>query len=375
MSEKNKILYIINNLVIGGAEKLLFSVIDKLDKDKYEIMVCCLYNYNPLKSEFEKKGVTVKSLEMKNNRDIFGFFRLIKLLKQKRVDIVHTHLFYANIYGRIAAKIVGIPIIISTEHNNPPWRSKQRLKSRIRLLIDRITANFCDRIIAVSRCVKDYLIQWNKVDPNKVVVVHNGIDINKYLIADKKEKKLSNDSVVGCIGRLETQKGHVFFMKAAARILEEIKNARFILVGDGSLRRHLEELAQDLNISKRVSFLGFRDDIPQLLSIMDVFVLPSLWEGFGIVLLEAMAMGKVVVATNIGGISEIVVDKTTGYLCPPMDSETLANTVIDLLRDPAKMRTVGMLGRERVKKHFTLDQMAQKTERIYDNLVLEKLTR
>ncbi|MCK4234467.1 glycosyltransferase [candidate division WOR-3 bacterium] len=373
MPKKNKILYIINNLLIGGAEKLLLSVIDKLNKDKYDIMVCCLYSNNPLKSEFEKRGVTVKSLGIKNNRDILCIFKLVKLLKQERANIVHTHLFYANIYGRIAAKLVRVPIIISTEHSNAPWRNKQRLKLKIRLLIDRVTAKFCDRIIAISESVKDNLIQWERIDPNKIVVIHNGINIKKYQIMDKNRDGSSSDSVIGCIGRLEPIKGHIFFMKAAARIFEKIRNVRFILIGDGSLRQDLEKLAQDLNISKRVSFLGFRDDIPELLSVIDVFVLPSLWEGFGIVLLEAMAMGKVVVASDVGGISEIVVDKKTGYLCPPMDPNTLADIVVGLLKDPLKIRTMGLVGRERVKKHFTLDKMVEKTEHVYNTLIIEKL--
>ena len=211
--------------------------------------------------------------------------------------------------------------------------------------IFRFTAKDCKKCIANCHAVKDQMIQQENLPPEKIEVIYNGLDLSEYQ-ETLKNKSLREElgivngtPLVGLIANFNFEiKGHVYFLGAAKKILEKVPDAKFVLVGDGPLRARYEEVVRELNIKKDVYFLGKRIDVPAIISNLDVSVLSSTNEGFSNVIMESMAAGKPVVATNVGGSREMVMDGVTGYLVPPADSQSMANAIIDLLQNPEKPR-------------------------------------
>ena len=369
--EKIKILQLITELDIGGAEKVLLSFIRKLDRDKYNVMVAYMKGEGKLVEDFREAGVKVFNLKMRNRADLGAVIRLYRLLKRENIQLLHTHLIQADICGFLAGKMAGIPIIISTKHNPDEFRKK----FSIPVWLDGIFANHSDRIIAVSYAVKDFLINWEKISKDKFTVIHNGIDLEEFNInidISKKKRQLGinlSSKVLGSIGRFNEQKGYKFLLKAISEILENVPDVRFIFVGDGPLRRELEKMTRELKVDQNVIFTGIRRDIPEIFSIMDVFIMPSIFEGLPLILLEAMAMGKPVIASRVGGIPEIVRHEVTGILVEPANPSAIANSIVKLLKDPVGAKRIGDSGREEVKRRFTIDTMTEKIEALYNGIL------
>lgn len=367
---KSNVLQLITELDIGGAEKVLLSLVRKLDKDKYNIMVGYMKGEGNLVEDFREAGVKVFNLKMRTRVDVRAVIRLYRLLKKENIKIIHTHLIQADICGFLAGKGAGVPVIISTKHGPNEFRKR----FSIPVWLDGIFGNHSDRIFAVSQAVKDFLMEWEKISKDKFTVINNGIDLEEFNIdidipRKKEELGLSLSSkVVGSVGRLDECKGYMFFLKAMPKILEHVPEARFIFVGEGPLRSKLEKMSRELKVEQNIIFLGVRRDIPEILSAMDLFVLPSIVEGFGIVLLEAMAMGKPVIASRVGGIPEIVKDGVTGILVEPASPSDLASSIVKLLKDPLEAKRIGEAGREEVKRRFTAEAMTQKIELVYNEI-------
>lgn len=372
---KLKILQLITELDVGGAEKVLLSLVKKLNRDKYMVMVAYLKGEGRLAEDFRNAGIEVFDLRMRNRMASGAVIRLYRLLKRENIKILHTHLIQADICGFLAGKMAGVPVIISTKHNPDEFRKRRSIP----VWLDGIFANRSDKIIAVSNAVRDFLIKWERISEDKFTVIHNGVDLDDFNLKESasatsitaKKKELGIDSssqVVGSIGRLDEQKGHRFFLEAIPEILKRVQRVKFLIVGDGPLRSKLEKLSEKLKISQNVIFTGIRHDVPEILAIMDVFVLPSIFEGFGIVLLEAMAMERAVVASKVGGIPEIVDDGLTGILIKPANPPEIANSVITLLKNPEKAKQIGETGRKRVKETFSADSMVKRVETLYGEL-------
>ena len=236
---------------------------------------------------------------------------------------------------------------------------------------------FANEIIAVSESVKRHIILKQRIGPKKVSVIHNGIDVDKYTgDGNSKEAKknfgLHNDPVVvGVVGRLDKQKGIAFFLRAASEVLKVEKHVQFLIVGEGPQRQELEKLSRKLGISGYVVFLGFIEDVPQIMSLIDIFVLPSLWEGLPISLLEAMAARKPVIATGVGGIPEVLADEVSGLLVPPKDTKALTKAILELLKDTAKREAMGEKARQRVAESFNIERMVRDYEECYLHYVGE----
>jgi glycosyltransferase involved in cell wall biosynthesis len=218
-----------------------------------------------------------------------------------------------------------------------------------------------------------------KIDPSKTVVIYNGVDeerfshFNNVSTARVELGIESNDPVLGSVSSLTPHKGHIYMFQAAPKILESFPSTKFLFVGDGNLREELEGQVKILNISSNVIFTGIRKNIPELLNLMDIFVLPSSSrEGLGISIIEAMAVEKPVVATNIGGIPEVVQDGKTGILVPPQNSEALAGAIIELLNDSGKAEKMGRMGRLRIKDAFTTQRMISEIENLYRHSFSQK---
>ena len=358
---------------------MILSLAKGLDKEKYEVTVCTLLGRGSLIEEAKKLGVHAVSLNMKGKWDISVIPRFFSFLRKYRIDILHTYLYHANILGRILGHVAGIPIIISSQRTTEFYGQKKsdRWRRGYRIFLDKWTSQFCCLIISNSEAGRRFLIKKG-IDPAKIITVHNGIDLDKSIprIAPEEKKRqcgLKQDSMlVGIIANLTEVKGHYYFLQAAQEVLKHIPQAEFLIVGDGPLREDIEKLSKNLGISARVNFMGFRQDIPEILSILDVFVLSSLWEGFPVSILEAMAAVKPVIASRVGGILEAVIDGKTGILVPPEDEKALAGAIEFLLKEDKIAGEMGLAGRRHVEEHFNLQRMTGEIEAAYEKSKNEK---
>ena len=331
-------------------------------------------NRGPYEDKLKELGIQVKNFNMKSILDLWVIFKLIKFIRENKVDIVHTSIRLADWYGRVSAKLAGVPLIFSTIHNTDYWRRER--KYIVYSILDQLLLVFNTHIIAVSYGVKNFLVRWQSVSPDKITVIHNGIDVEEFTDSTSIEKLrdlfgLQTDvPAVGFTGRIERQKGLHIFLHAAQYILQSGRPVQFLIVGDGSLRRELESLAKKLEIEQHIIFTGFRSDRSEVLTILrflDIFVMPSLWEGLGLSIIEAMRAGKPVVASNVDGIPEVVLDQETGILVPPSEPKALADAICTLLDSPEKCREMGKMGRQRALKHFSIDRMVRDYEEFYDS--------
>jgi glycosyltransferase involved in cell wall biosynthesis len=312
--------------------------------------------------------------------DLRAVWQLYRLIRRWRPDIVHTQTSKAGVIGRVAASLAGTPIIIHTAHAFPfhPYLSAPVRWAYI--MIERWAAGLADLIMVDTESVRAEGLRYRIVsDPGKLVTVPMGIDLKKFSPSPQGPANLretlglvARDLVVGAVARLVPGKGLECFVRMAARILSARSDVRFLIVGDGSLRRDLERLVGSLGIGKKVVFAGHRTDVPALLETMDLFVLPTLREGFGVVFAEAMAMGKATIGSRIGPVAEVVEDGVTGYLVPPDDPEQFAQRALELLGDDGKRRAFGEAGRRRVEKLFSEERMFETIERHYRHLLESK---
>jgi len=355
----------------------LWNIARRLNKNKYQVFAACLREGGPYEDKLRRIGVKVKNFDLKTLMDIRIILRLVRYIKQNKIDIVETAVFPSDVYGRVSARLANVPIIISTMHRVEDH--KQEAIYRVLFLADTLTMPLTTRIIAVSEAVKNYLISWHKVKPDKIRVVYNGINTYKYnsnLNIEEYKKKLSlqhDIPTVALIGRLVKLKGVNYFLEAAASILRSGKRVQFVVVGDGPLKERLIKQAKNLRISQHVHFIGFREDIPQILAVIDILVVPSLFEGLPLTILEAMHTGKAIIASRVGGIPEAIKDGETGILVSPRDCHALTKGILELLKDPEKRKQMGEKGKQRALQHFEVERMVKEYASIYDACIVSQL--
>ena len=363
---KLSVFHLVEDLKTGGAERVIADIVEGLDRKRFEARVWCLARGGETADELLEKGVEVRILGIWSYHNPLNIIRLSRLLKKEKPDIVHTHGYFASVIGRLAAKKAGLPIIITHVHSTY-WEYKKR-----HLLIERYLSRCTHRIICCSEAVKNFVTGHEKIKEDKTVVIYNGVDEERFLpVQDawppRARLGIDRESpVVGTVSSLTPHKGQKYLIQAAAKIREKYPATRFLIVGDGPLRRSLEEQALELSLQSSLIFTGARRDIPDLLSLMDIFVLPSSSrEGLGIAIIEAMAMEKPTVATDIGGIPEVVQDGETGLLVRPGDSAALAKAIIELIDNPDRAKAMGKKGRNRFAQKFTRKTMLSKIEDLY----------
>jgi len=382
MKTRYNLAQVIGSLQMGGAEKLLVSTVRELDKSKFNTFVCCSFatgDYGTLKRDVTKCNVPVTTFGPHNLCLLAPIVRLAAFLRKNNIHIVHTHLPESNIIGRLAAKLARVPVVVSTIHNIYIPDTTTSYKKRIKVGIERITANYCtEHLIAVSKAVVNSHIQYAHMDPEKFTVLPPFIMLSEFdsavdgdsLRQKRNELGIPLDApVIINVASLSPKKGLNYLLEAAGDIVTKFPNTRFLVVGDGSLREDLYKNAANRGISENVIFTGVRRDIRELLAISDLFASSSLWEGLPQVFLEAMAMGKPVVATAVGGVPEIVDNGNTGIVVPPKDAPALAQAIIGLLRDPERTRQMGTAGRERVEREYGANVVVRKLERLYESLI------
>jgi sugar transferase (PEP-CTERM/EpsH1 system associated) len=368
------ILYLITELGVGGAQTVLLRLLTGLDRDRFPPTVACLYNGDAtVAQDLRALGIPVTDLGMTAKWRWDALWRFYRLLRRERPAILHTWMFHANFVGRIVGRLARVPIVVTSRRN-------VNIGGTLREFLNRWTARLGDRVIAVCEMARQAEIERARVSPDKVVTIYNGVDTNEFAALAARAAVRGRRAfgipagapLVGAVGRLHRQKGFADLITALAQVREHLPAVWLLLVGDGDLRGDLEAHAQALGLSEVVAFAGLRTDIPEILAGLDLFALPSLWEGLPNVVLEAMAAGLPVAATAVGGTPEVVVDGITGILIPPQDPEVLAQAITRLLRDPGLRYRMGQAGRERVAQRFTVERMVEQTERLYERLLVEE---
>lgn len=368
MTRNYQICVLITELGIGGAQKVLADVVTALPRDKYQVQVACLFNPGATAARLQDAGIEVVDLQMHSRLDWLVLWRLWRLLRQSSPDILHTHMFHANLVGRLSGTLANVPYIISTEHT-------MGQEGRIRRLLNKITSALCDRVIAVSQSVGTYAMEVIGIEASKVIVIANGIDVNRYTsrLSPREARGRvglpAGAAVIGTVGTLRKVKGTSILLRAFAGLHPRWPDTRLIIVGDGPERNNLQSLAQSLRIERSTIFTGERADVTDFLAAMTVFVLPSYWEGFGLAAVEAMAAGLPVVATRVGSLPEVILEGETGLLVPPSDPAVMAAAIEHLLANPDLGSQMGQAGRQRALVNYTRERMVTQTEELYKTLL------
>jgi glycosyltransferase involved in cell wall biosynthesis len=364
-----RILQVIDGLNVGGAEVLLVDLVRSLREAGHAVQVA-YSTPGPLAARLAEMGAPLTRLPRFARVDPFLLLRLVRLMRREKPDIVHTHLFKSDLHGRLAARWAGVPVVVSTAHNNDAWAKRAPLG----WLYGR-TAQLADRIIAVSDEVREYQIKYTFLPPEKIVTIDNGVDLCRFEGQESAGRALraefgiaSDAPLVGIIGRLTPQKDHAAFLQAAVQISTALPAARFLVVGDGPLREELIAQARSFKLEEAVIFCGLRSDIPAVLAALDVLVFSSRWEGLPVSLLEGMAAARPIVSTAVGGVPGAAADGESALLVPPADPSALAEATLRVLRDPALARKLSAAARARVREKYSLDSMLKRTLALYEEL-------
>jgi glycosyltransferase involved in cell wall biosynthesis len=377
---KINILYVITKLELGGAQKQLLGLARGLDKQKFNPYILTACDGLLVDSAKNIAGLTLvrcKLLErpIRPVKDILALFFIRDFIKNNNIDIVHTHSSKAGILGRLAAKMSGVRMIIHTVHGWSFHEHQPGVTYYLYLFLEKICASFSSAIIVVS--------QWDQLQAARHLVGRQDkYKLIRYAINQdefknnppaeqiRKEFGLSGeDQVVGMVACFKPQKAPLDFIKLAAEISKTFPNARFILVGDGALRGKVCALINKLNLKGKVILAGWRNDVAAFLSCLDVFVLTSLWEGLPIAVLEAISAGVPVIATDTGGIREVILDSKAGYLVKPHDIKTLQERLEELLKKPSLRKEFTHFASLALESGgYTLDSLLKETTRIYSDL-------
>ena len=358
------ILHLIETSGPGGAERVLINLVENLDRARYGSIICLLKD-GWLASQLRQRGFETVTIPQRAGHDLGWVYKSIELIRRKRIDLLHSHEFGMNIYGSIASRLMQVPII-ATVHGKAYYGERWR-----RRMAYRFVARRAAQMVAVAEDIRRFLIDRVGVSPRKLCTIYNGVDAKTVCSAEdgarvRQELGIAETTpVIGTIANLYPVKGHTFLLKAAAEVAKVVPQAVWLLAGRGGLLDQLQDEARQLGIKDKVRFLGFRNDPAALLQAMDLFVLPSLSEGLPVSVLEAMAAGRPVVATDVGGNREVIVDGRTGFLVPPGDSSALASRMITLLANSDLAHGYGAEGRSRVCQHFSLERMVRAYETLY----------
>ena len=366
--KKIKILYFVPTLEVGGILRYLFELVANLNKDKFEVIIWCAFALGHYEDKLRASGIKVMQRCFKRYRwDIFGVIKTIYLIRKENVDIIHSHLYPWTFWDAVIGKLSGVPIIITSRHG-------LRYLEKNYFFYCRIRNYFTDRVVACSNAVKETVLKAEGIGPDKIEVIYHAIDFKNIpkevdTIIIKKELGLNSaDNIVGTIGRLRSVKGFQYFLKAASIIVKSTNNVKFVIVGQGGREEQLKIMSEKLGLDKYMIFTGLRTDVFEMLATFDIFVLSSLSEAFAVVLLEAAAMGKPIVATRCGGPAEIIEDGRTGYLVPSADEKSLADAIIKLLKDKKRAIRFGEAGRDLVREKFGLEKMTKEYTEFYRSL-------
>ncbi len=372
MRQRTTLMHLISCFAIGGAEKLVIDLAASIDKKKFDVILCGMDMIKnsvdeAFYADLRKQGVKILMLRKPpHRRRIETVLKLRQHLKDNHVSILHTHCQSPDFYGKISAFLARTPLVFSTIHNVAGYHAVH----------ESILHKLTTRYIAISETVKRYGVSDLKIPSEKIEVIYNAIDTRKFspLAVDRysKLKELgvpAGRKIVCTVGSCEERKGHHYLIEAAEQVVRKMADVHFLIVGDTAadpeFAGRMREMVGAKKLQDRISFADTRTDIAEILSITDIFVLPSLYEGLSIALLEAMASGLPVIATSVGSNPEVVENGINGFIVPPRDATLLAWKIEDLLADPQNAADMGSRGRTMVRESFGIDRLVQEHEELY----------
>jgi sugar transferase (PEP-CTERM/EpsH1 system associated) len=368
-----KVVHVVLGLDIGGLERVVLGLIARLDRRRFAPLVCALDRAGELSWELDRMGVPLVVMPRRRGLDPALVWQLSRTLTRERAAIVHTHNPTPHLYGALASALARRsrspwPRVVHTKHgrNHPDDLRK--------VMVNRLASAFTERIVAVADDAHEVAATVERVSPAKVVTIVNGVDTDAFrpdadVAAARAELGVPASGFhIGVVARLSAEKDHATLLSAFAQVHAQRSDAFLTLVGDGSLRQELEALAQELGIRAAVRFVGAHRDVARTLAAFDVFALSSRTEGLSLTLVEAASMGLPIVATRVGGNSEVVVAGETGWLVPPADSASFARALLACAAAPDR-KAMGARGRERAVARFSIERMTHAYEAIYDELI------
>lgn len=359
-----RVCHLITGFDTGGAERVLLQTVQRLDPVRFESLIASLRPPGPLSPTVDRIGVKTFYLGMGRRPGPVTLWRLVRLLRRHRVAIVHSYLYDASIAARLAGRWARVPIILTST------RAPLEYLPRFAWWLDRFTSRWCQRVLAVSRHTADVIVRVEGIPSDKVVVVPNGVDLQRFSPRSLGEARATwgveeRAFVVGTIGRLSPEKGHRYLLEALAIVKEAVPTLVCLIAGGGPLRNQLERQVGELGLGGVCRFLGEVPQVETVFAAVDVMVLPSLFEGMPNAVLEAMAMGCPVVATAVGGSTELVGEGETGLLVPPADPMALAGAIVRLASSEALRESMRKRSREVAEARHGIDRTIRSIEQIY----------
>jgi len=377
-----KVLHVHTLPVISGSGINTLLSMAGLKGKGYKVDFACAPG-GPLIDEAAKYGIGIRPIAhfvqpLHLYSDFMALVELCRVIRKGCYDIVHTHNSKAGFIGRLAARLCRVPVIIHTVHGFAFHDFEKPVRRQLFIFLERWASRWADKLIVISNPLRKWGLRVGVGKPEQYITIYSGIELRRFLVQSSgvsKRKELGippGHKAVGVVAKLWEGKGHECVLGAAARIVKEIPEVSFVFVGEGYLRKNLEARAKSLALEKNVIFTGFRTDIPEVTAAFDIAVLASYFEGLGRVLLEAMASGKAVVATRVGGIVDVVDDGVTGLLVEVGNAEALAQAIKRLLIDDNLRRRMGEAGRMKISEKFSAETMVGRIETVYEELLVQK---
>lgn len=367
MKKKTNVMLITHDLAIGGLQQVVVNICNRIDKNKFNVKVMCLRNLGEYTDEINRLGIQIYYLPHKKSiSDYFKFLFVAKILRKEKIKVIHTHNTQPFLDGTLGAILSGVKTIIHTDHaRNFPDKKKY-------MIAERILSKFAFKVVGVSEHTCKNLNKYEKISKGKIAVINNGILYEKYNIKinnKKKKEQLSiktDGYIIGLCVRLSNQKGITYLLRAMPKIINMYPDILLLIAGDGKRRKNLEEESINLNIEKNVKFLGGRVDIPEILQLLTLYTLPSLWEGMPMALLEAMAAGVPIVTTNVGGIPKMIKHGFNGLIVDPQNHEKLGDAILKLLDDRKLREKFIENGKKTFLDNYDASIMTKKYEVLYN---------
>lgn len=379
---KAKIVHIVTRLDFGGAQQNTLHTVSNLDPERFEAVLFAGpggyldKHASELESTIKVRFVEDLVRDISPLRDLIAFFELTRLLREEKPVVVHTHSSKAGILGRFAAALAGVPIVLHTFHGFGFHDRQNPIIKAVYVFLERLAARFSTRLIFVSNANIDYAAKHGLVDPKNAILIRSGVSLAGLPapIRDIKEKRASvgirrDPVLILSVGNLKPQKNPQDFLEVAAQVVAKNKRVSFVFVGDGPARAKLEARAIMKGLSRNVRFLGWREDVRELLAASDVFLMTSLWEGLPRALVEAMKSGIPPACYAVDGVKDLIRDGLNGFACTPGDTKELADRVLKLVEDKALRVRLGKSAVDAITEEFDIDFMVRRQEILLDELL------